>query len=232
MHLADTAGATAPRFDIYLPIHKGLRAFMCHLLPRVGCLDTDDETAVAQVLESLGVLLRLCASHLRKEDSLVHPALEARMPGATAQVADDHRSHGVSLDILEAQAALMARSRGHARAASALRLYRLLAVMVGESLVHMHQEETELNAALWRTHGDDELRALEARIVSTLGPEEAVVGMRWILQALSPAERLAFLQPIRDQAPPEVLADILEGVRPHLSVADWGKLEQGLRKAA
>jgi hypothetical protein len=220
------------RYDIYLPIHKGLRAFMCQLLPEVGRIDTDDEAAVAETLEALRVLLALCQAHAHKEDTMVHPALEARAPGTTAQAEDEHRTHQVSLDILAAQADLVARAHGCARATAALRLYRLLALLVGESFLHMHAEEIEHNAVLWATHSDAELRELEARIVATLSPEESALALRWILPALTPAERLDFLLPIRDNAPAAVLEDILAMIRPHLDGADWIKLEVGLRRAA
>jgi hypothetical protein len=222
----------ALRYDIYLPIHKGLRAFLCQLLPAVGRLDPDDDAAVDDTLAALRVLLALCQTHAHKEDHILHPALEARAPGATARIEEEHRSHQVSLDILAAQADLVARARGCARASAALRLYRLLALLAGESFIHMHAEETEHNAALWATHSDAELRELEARIVATLGPEASSLALRWILPALTPAERLAFLLPIRDHAPAVVLEDILASVRPHLAGGDWAKLEAGLRRAA
>jgi len=221
-----------PRYDIYLPIHKGLRAFLCQLLPELGRMDTDDDEAVAEILASLRVLIALCHAHAHNEDTLVHPALEARAAGATAQVEAEHHAHRVSLDILGAQADLVARSRGVARAAAALRLYRLLALLTGESFIHMHAEEVEHNAALWATHSDAELRDLEARIVASLSPEESALALRWILPALTPVERLAFLLPLRDKAPPAVLEDILAAVRPHLDGGDWIKLEAGLRRAA
>lgn len=232
MQLIPAEAAPANRFDAYLPIHKGLRAFMCQLLPEVGRMDTDDEASVADTLANLRVLLRLCEGHMEKEDKIVHPFLEARVPTASAHVQGEHASHRVSLDILADQAELVARTQGQARARAALRLYRLLALMVGENFVHMHQEETELNAALWGSFSDEELRGLEARIVATLSPEESALALRWILPALTPAERLAFLLPMRDHAPAAALEGVLSLIRPHLSPADMHKLEQGLRRAA
>lgn len=220
------------RYDIYLPIHKGLRAFMSRLLPEVGCLDTDDDAAVAETLAGLRVLLALCQSHLHKEDTYVHPYMEERAPGAAAEAEAEHQAHAVSLEILAAQADEVARSRGCARATAALRLYRLLALLVGESFIHMHAEEAEHNAVLWGTRSDAELRDLEARIVATLTPAESALSLRWILPALTPAERLDFLRPIRDHAPAAVLEEILATVRPHLAPADVHRLEAGVRRVA
>ncbi|MBL8437244.1 MAG: hemerythrin domain-containing protein [Zoogloeaceae bacterium] len=224
--------APAARYDIYLPIHKGLRAFMCQLLPQVGALDTEDEAAVTEALEAVRALIFLCEGHLTKEDAIVHPYLEECAPGSAEDATAEHRDHAVSLEILTAQAELVARSRGPARVSAALRLYRLLALMVGENFIHMHAEETDLNAVLWGTRSDAELRDLEARIVASLSPAESAATLRWIVPALTPAERLAFLLPIRDHAPPVVLEEILGVVRPYLDGSAWRKLEVGLRRAA
>ncbi|MBL8446334.1 MAG: hemerythrin domain-containing protein [Zoogloeaceae bacterium] len=220
------------RYDIYLPIHKGLRAFMCQLRPRVGALDTEDEAAVTEALEAVRALIVLCEGHLTKEDTLVHPYLEECAPGSAEGATAEHRDHAVSLEILAAQADLVARTRGTARVSAALRLYRLLALMVGENFIHMHAEETDHNAVLWGTRSDAELQGLEARIVATLTPAESAATLRWIVPALTPAERLEFLLPIRDNAPPVVLEEILSVVRPYLDGAAWSKLERGLRRAA
>lgn len=70
---------------------------MCQLLSEVGRLDTDDDEAVAETLASLRVLIAFCHAHAHEEDTLAHPALEARAPGATAQVEAEHHTHRVSL---------------------------------------------------------------------------------------------------------------------------------------
>ncbi len=67
---------------------------------------------------------------------------------------------------------LLAASRGAMQAEAALRLYRQLALFVGENFAHMHVEETLHNQVLWSCYSDEELRALEGSIVASLPPSE------------------------------------------------------------
>ena len=65
---------------------------------------------------------------------------------------------------------LVGESRGCTRARAALRLYRLLAIFIGENFLHMHMEETDHNDALWFAYTDAELVALEHRIHAMIPP--------------------------------------------------------------
>ena len=53
----------------------------------------------------------------------------------------------------------------------------------------MHEEETVHNRALWEAYGDEELLALEDRIKAHHTPEEMTFVLRWMLPAMTPAER-------------------------------------------
>lgn len=221
-----------PRYDMYVGIHKGLRAFMCETLARLGRVDTDDHVALSETLDGVELLLSFCTSHLEHENTVIHPAMEARQAGATDAAAREHGDHAVSISLMLAQVAEVRASQSCARVRAALRLYRMLALFVGESFVHMHQEETEHNDCLWTHYSDAELLALESRIHALLSPAEMSLALRWMVPAMSPAERLALLAPLSAHLPPTVFEAVLAELRPHLSGADLAKLEHGLRQAA
>lgn len=220
------------RHDIYVGIHKGLRAFMCNLLQQFGCLDSADEVAVVEALGALDDLLGLCRNHLRHEEDMVHGAMETRAPGSSQEAGRQHEEHLDCFGLLSAQADLVGSLPAAERGAALLRLYRLLAVFVGENFVHMHMEESEHNAVLWATHSDPELRALEGRIVASLAPREAALGLRWMVPAMTPVERLALLQPMRGHMPPEAFAALMLDLKEVLPRADWLRLGEELRIAA
>lgn len=213
----------SPRQDIYAFIHKGLRAFMAHVLVRVGRLDAHDEAEVAEVGAELQALLAICRSHLHHENDVVHVAMESRAPGSCARIAGEHEEHLAALDQLEQQ---LGRVPGDAVAAQVL--YRSLSRFVAENFEHMQREETEHNAVLWATHTDDEIRGLEHRIVSSLKPEQSALSMRWMLPHMTPAERAAMLGGMRQAAPAEVFEGVLSLIRPLLGGRDWRKLSLAL----
>jgi hypothetical protein len=221
----DSPMTSAARLDLYTPIHKALRLFMTDTLQRVGQLDTDDTTEFAVTTEQVQALLEQCRSHLAHENQFVHTALEARRPGASARIAGEHDEHLEHIAALEAElAALRALPNG----AGALRLYRQLALFVADNFEHMHYEETQHNAELWALYSDAELLGVHERLLASIGPAEMACTVRWLLPAMSPAERAEMLVPMQQQMPPEAMRGLLDIARPHLGPQGWDKLARAL----
>jgi hypothetical protein len=222
----------ADRYDIYVNIHKGLRVFMSETLTRIGRLDVDNDRELSDGLHELNGLLDFCEAHIAHENTHIHPALEAARAGASDEADDDHVAHGEGIVTLRRMVEALMLLQGQARRQAVLRLYRQLAVFVGENLLHMHHEETEHNAVLWAAYSDAELLAIEGRIVASLSPEAAMTSMRWMVPAMSPADRLVLLGPLADMMPPPQFEALMACVRPHLPVHELARLEAGLRRAA
>lgn len=216
------------RFDIYAPIHKGLRACFAHTLVSAGRLDWTDSEEVESVTGEVLDLLTFCARHLEKENRYVHPAMEARRPGACATALADHVHHEADIAVLRELAVTLRLLPALRREAAARELYRRLSAFVTENLAHMAHEELEHNRVLWETHSDDEIRAIEAAIVGSLPPEETQLSLRWMLTAMSAEERAAFLAGMRQHAPAEVFRGVLGMLRPLLGERDRLKLDTAL----
>ncbi len=212
-----------PRHDIYAFIHKGLRAFMAHTLVRSGRLDVHDAAEVAEVSEELRALLTICRHHLDNENTHVHTAIAARQPGACDSIAHEHVEHEAAIAGLEGMIDALPGD-----AAALRRLYLRLSVFVAENFEHMQREETQMNAALWATHSDQEIMAIEQRIIASHQPQEMQLALRWMLPHLSPEERSAMLSGMRANAPAEAFAGVLGLIRPLLGGRDWRKLSQAL----
>lgn len=225
--------ASAPRMDLYAYIHKALRTMMTDTLHAVGRLDVHDSAELHAVCERVLALADACASHLAHENTFVHPAMEACRPGSSAHVSHEHEEHQLAIaQLCEAAAMLDAAGPGPAQAQAAQALYRQLAVFVAENFLHMHIEETEHNQVLQAGYSDVELMALEERIVAAIPPEENLAALRWMVPALTPAERAQLLGGMQTGAPAPVFAAALDAVRPHLDARDWTKLEEALAPAA
>jgi hypothetical protein len=216
---------TAPRVDLYAGIHKALRSFMSDTLVRVGRLDTDDHADLAAALAQLHMLLELCRSHVAHENQFLHAAIEARRPGSSERIAAEHVEHLDAIAGLEAEAAAL---RALPTAPAALRLYRHLARFVAENFEHMQVEETQHNAVLWALYSDAELVDVHQRLVASIDPAEMALVVRWMVPAMSPAERAALLGEFQRQAPPEAVRVVLDTVRPHLDDGAWAKLARAL----
>lgn len=220
--------AALSRFDLYRPIHKALRAFMSDTLVVVGGMDAADEHDVTVALDQARSLLATLAVHLKHENTLVHPAMEARRPGSAAQTAHDHLEHEHAFVELHVAIEAVAVAGGAERAALALDLYRRLAVFVAENLVHMQVEELENMAVLWSAYTDEELIAIERSIVSAVPPPVMATVARWMMRGLNHAERVGMLQGMRHGAPAPVFEGVLAIARETLSARAWHKLERAL----
>lgn len=216
----------APRLDLYAAIHKSLRLFMADTLARLGRLDIDDSVELSATLTQLEQLLALCRKHMQHENQFVHAAIEARSPGASVRIEDEHAQQLDSLNALSADAAVMLRAQPSA--ASAHRLYRLFALFVAENLSHMNVEETVLNQALWSAYSDAELMALHQRLVAAIAPAEMAAVLRWMVPALNPTERAELLGGLQEQLPPEGVRDLLTSARAQLDDTAWAKLARAL----
>ena len=219
------AGGTV---DIYRRIHKALRACIGDTLIRVGQVDTADAQQVAAVLAHVRTMANFCAGHLEHENRFVHPAIEARFPGASRPTVREHEHHASACRKLLALTAVAEQAKPNECEALIGQLYRDLALFMADNLVHMNAEETENNMILWATHSDAELLAIEQAIVGSLSAEEKAISMRWMIPALNPRERTVVMRGVQRTVPLHIFEGMLEGLRPLLETSDWNKLMASL----
>lgn len=225
------AATEAPRLDLYAPIHKALRAMMADALVTLGQTDGVDEPALDDALGRVGALLSLCTGHVQHEDEFMHTAMQARAPGAADCADGHHAEHRQALGELHGLVQCVRAAQPAHRYPAIMRLYRALAVFIGENLVHMHMEETDHNAVLWSHYTDGELGALHDRLVQSIEPQEMAVVLRWMIPALSPMERVGMLADMRAKMPPGAFEGVLELARGHLPPPAWAQLSRGLALA-
>jgi len=216
------------RHNAYALIHKALRLCMTETLPAVGRVDASDAQEVSDVIVRIRELLRFCRMHVDAEEKFVHPAIEARRPGVIARIASEHVEHLASIASLERAVESLARAPAADRATAAFALYSALGKFVGENFVHMHEEETVHNRALWDAYTDEELVALEGTIKAHHTPEEMTLALRWMLPAMTPAERAGMLTSLRKVAPPPVVESIVALARAHVDRSGFDKLSLAL----
>jgi hypothetical protein len=217
-----------PRFDMYAFIHKALRAMMADTLVAVGRLDPNDPDELAHKLAQARSLLAACASHLQHEDEFIHPAIEARRPGASKSTAADHAHHQAQLAALHGAINLVDAATGTDRAAAAQALYLKLAIFIADNLQHMQVEERDNNASLQASYTDAELIEIHDRLVATIPPQELAGTLRWMLPNLNAVERADVLGTMAQTMPPEAFKGVLTLARQNLSGRDWFKLMTAL----
>lgn len=228
--MKQVAGAAGgPRVDLYGGIHKALRAVMADTLVAVGRMDCDDDLELARTTERVLELLDFCTLHLTKENTYVHPAMEARAAGASEVIAHEHDDHVRHIGELAQAVAMLRGAPAQSRFGLQHELYAQLGLFVADNLQHMRVEETAHNAVLWARYTDDELMAIHNQIVGSMPPEQMLFAVRWMVPAMSPPERAGMLAGMKAHAPAAAFEAVLATVRPHLSAMEWDKLQLSLR---
>ncbi len=218
---------TSPHFDLYGPVHKGLRAYMADTLQRFGSLDVADATQLQDACNQALELLDLLRSHVDHEDEHIHPLFERCRAGGAAQATEEHVQHRKELECLavEVRGLLAAPSYPAADA-----LYQGLAELMAGNLVHMRLEDLGHQSVLWAHYTDAELEALDGRIVASLAPKEMMLFLRWMLPAMSPPQRLRLMLALR-AAPATVQAAVARLAQQHLPAGAWTRLVRDMEKA-
>lgn len=197
--------AAAGRWDIYGPIHKGLRLAQADMLGRLGRADFA-AGGEAGLLADLRRLLAIGAKHLAHEEAHLHTALEARRPGATAGIEAQHEHHRARFEMLTAAIRAVEVAAPVDRPGLGRALYLAFTGFMAEDLEHMRQEETEIWPQLCALFGDEELMAIEMAIVDSISPGDRAEFMPAMLLATNPAERRGLLDGMKASAPPEAYA--------------------------
>jgi len=216
---------SATRPDLYAHIHKALRLFMTDTLQQLSRLDVDDPLDLAAGLAQLDALLDAARHHVEKENTFMHPAIEARRAGASAAIEAEHDEHLDTIATLRAEGAAL---RAMPSAGAAQRLYRRFAAFVAHNFEHMAVEESRHNQALWAAYSDEELFELHGRILASIGPHEMSEVLRWMIPALTTAERALVIGGL----PPAVQAPVLASARALLNDSAWAKLCRAVDQAS
>jgi hemerythrin-like domain-containing protein len=215
----------ASRLDLYRPIHQALRAAMAQSLLALGALDPEDAAERSQVFGRLALVLTILESHLRHEEEFLHPVLLAAGRGLVASIEMEHNEHRADIAALRTELAALEAEPSDARMAA---LYRHMALFVAENHAHMHTEETRFNALLWARHSDDELLAIQERLIASIPGEELMATLEFMLPALNPAQRAGLLLDMRAKAPAPAFAGVLALAERVLVPRAWARLQADL----
>lgn len=219
----------ASRYDFYRPVHKGLRRTMFALLDRLGSGNLNDAAQRDALLGEMRVLLDVCTHHIKHENTFIHPALEERAKEASQRTAREHEEHSKELAELQGLIAELEKAAESARPLLAHRLYLAFSRFVGENLNHMADEEQVVLDKLHAHFTDEELMALEGRILAGIAPDLMMTFMRMMIPAMNREERVLLLGGMKQAAPPEAFNAVMQvAARPNLSPADWQDLSQRL----
>ncbi len=220
------------RFDLYGPIHKGLRLALSGLSYQAGSVDgTENEKVRAFVAEFRRVVVIL-ESHSRDEDAHINESYEKFAPETLQELEEEHagleqklRSLAELVDQLEAS---------HLQPASRQEIwYRIGKEMnrfTADYFIHLEREEGPGMKALWNNLTDDQLKEISVRIRSSIPPQAMAIFMHYMIPAICHQERVAMLSDIKKFAPREAYEGMSRLAQSRLDEASWTQLHTALEE--
>ena len=225
----DFKPAEAAVVDLYYAVHKGLRLANARMLIALGQSDPADDSEVQAVLGKLAHHLDTCLAHLKHENAKIHAVVDARVPGASGDAAEDHEHHLQSFIELRQLGEAVAVADAAERPNAMRRLYQRFALFVAEDIQHMHDEETRLMPLIAQHFAASEVEAIEHSIVSSIAPATMIPFMRIMLGAGTRSERIATVSGMKAAMPPEVFGQVFAAVvHPQWRHDDWDEMERVL----
>jgi hypothetical protein len=213
------------RHNFYRGIHKALRLGHCRMLAALGSNNFANPESTAELLAALRGVLALGKGHLEGENREIHTALEKRAPGASLHAADDHKDHEESFAELEALIQAVEQAAPSFREESGRALYQRYAIFAAHDFEHMHEEETELLAVLQQHFTDEELFAIEHRIVSAIPPQKMAAAMTLMVPAMNHGERVDLVGKMQKALPEPVFKGLLmDTIKPSLPANDYAAM--------
>ncbi len=218
-------------FDLYRDVHKGIRHGLFHMTERAGHVDPLDDIALADEHRRIERLLHLLDVHAAHEDEFLGPLIQRHLPVVAAQL---QREHAV-LDELTAEirrqlTALGCTSRADRRLGQH-RLYLTLSEFTAVYLQHQATEEVDVLPALNRAAGLDELLEVNAALVASISPGDMDGYMRLIVPAVNPHDLAELYGAMRQGAPDEAFAGLLDIARDGLDQHAYDRLTDDLARA-
>lgn len=224
-----TAGKPAAKEDLYYAIHKAIRLASARMLVRLGNTDPADEPALMQTLGALQAHLDLSLSHLKHENHAIHSAIEARVPGGSAHAGEDHDHHLQSFEELRRLSREVAKAGPMDRAGKLRRLYQRFALFMADDLIHMNEEETELQPLIEAHFSAEEITGIHDAIVANIPPAEMTGSLRLMLGAANRTERVGMITGMNTGMPPEAFTGLMtEIVGKPWKMGDWEELERAV----
>jgi hypothetical protein len=222
------------RYNIFLQVHKGLRAMLYQTAATLQqtdflCTSCDNDRVMEQVIE----VVDLFDKHAHTEDNFVLPAIEKHQPDVVSVFEEEHVQDHILSNRIRTLVTMFKHSFSTAEQAEIASAVRAAFVeFLVFNLSHMAKEEIVLNNLLWAHYGDEELRSISHQIVSHIQPEDMAKYSRWMLQGLNNAEIIAWLKDVRDNAPGFVFQGLLSVAEKVLPAHRWLVIRDTLADAA
>lgn len=217
------------RFNMFNQIHKALRALLYDTslaLQQTWFGDTD-EAEIA--LEKVKMVVDIFDQHARHEDNYVLPAIQQYEPSLVDTFELEHiKDHELSERLRGLLAVYNLAQKSQVKMEAGHAIVLAFQEFMIFNLQHMAKEEAVLNRVLWRYYADEELLAINQKIIAAIPAEEMAVSNAWMMRGLSNTEISGWLKAVEKTAPEAAFNNLFSIAEKELPHTRFRKLLENL----
>ena len=219
------------QLNAFNQIHKGLRASLydCAIALQQANFLSATETEV--VSDKLKEVLMLFEEHASKEDHYILPAIAAFEPSVVDSFEQEHdQDHQLAENLKAALEALQRLTTAEERIEAGYSLNNSFVAFMVFNLQHMAKEEKILNELLWRYYSDEEIIAIQQRIVRETSPWHNDFFSKWMLRGINNHEAINWLKAVERTAPPVVFQTLHQKAEQELPEERFRQIEKAIQE--
>jgi hemerythrin-like domain-containing protein len=221
------------RYNVFLLVHKGLRAMMYDTSLSLQHTDFGAATDHPHALEKLVTTIDNFDAHAHHEDRFVLSLLESCAPGLLNEMESEHAAdHALSEELRKLVAIFQTSSTSAEKAAIGTRICYTFNEFIAFNLRHLNKEEIVVNEVLWNNYSDIEIIQANQRLVSSLSPDDARLNAMWMIRSCSNSEIIGWINAIKNNIPAPTFQLLMQLVEQELPEQRFEAVQSGILEAA
>ena len=220
------------RYNAFYLIHKGLRAMLYDAALTLQQTDFADISEATPALAKMNDVLFAFDQHAHHEDSFIIPAVEAYEPEIAASFEQEHQEdHRLGSRLKNLLIIYENHFSAEERIVCGSAIMKSFTEFLVFNLEHMAKEEMLLNHALWRLYTDEQIKALQQRLMATISPAEMQSTSRWMMRGISATDAINWLKSVRQSSPEFVFNNLMDIAQEELSQTRFAVVREALEEA-
>lgn len=219
------------RYNIFFPVHKGLRALLYETAIKLQqtCFDNDAEAAAA--IDRLKIVIAIFESHAHKEDDYLFASIAEYEPAIIDAFAQEHKQDHALCENLQKSMATFDAADAANKLAMGEEIMKAFTWFMVFNLTHMAKEEQVINPVLWRYYTDAQLRQITQQIMKSVPQQETAFVSKWMMRGLNNDEVLYWMHGVKDTAPQPAFEALLAVAEKELHPQRWSRVKGALAES-
>jgi len=220
------------RFDLYGPVHKGIRLALSRLCYQAGSIDSSDDDKVKAFVEEFKQVVIILEAHSRDEDANINDSYEKFAPVTLFLLEEEHGTLEKKLEqLIELVNQLKFENQDPIeRQKIWYQIGKDVNRFTADYLSHLQSEEGAGMKVLWENLTDDQLKVISVNIRSSIPPKTMSIFMHYMIPAISHLERLEMFSDMKKFAPKEAFEGMLGLAKSRLDKNSWVQLQTALEE--